>query len=137
MTNGSTSDIQTLWGDGMPAGYTADTDVMRNAATILSTAHQFFNDRLANLRQIEQEAGTEPFVGGHGETGGFQRGLRRFDKRFKEVLAEYVKDEAAFVQFLQQVHDRLTTNAALYDSAEHDNALRMTAISRQLDGDQS
>jgi hypothetical protein len=28
-------------------------------------------------------------------------------------------------------------NAALYDSTERDNALRMTAISQQLDGDQA
>jgi hypothetical protein len=121
----------------MPAGYTADTDVMRNAASILNSAHQFFNDRLVTLQRVAGESADEPFVGGHGETGGFQRGLRGFDKRFQEVLEQYVEDERNFVLFLQQAHARLTGNAALYDSTERDNTLRMTAISRELDGDQA
>src|SRR5262245_31419870 len=119
----------------MPAGYTADTDVMRNAANILNSAHQFFNDRLTTLQQVAGETDTEPFAGGHGETGGFQHGLTKFDTRFREILAEYVADEKNFVLFLQQVHARLTDSATLYDSTEHDNSLRMTAIARQLDGD--
>ena len=121
----------------MPAGYTADTDVMRSAASLLSSAHQFFNDRLVTLQQVAGESTNEPFVGGYGETGGFQRGLRRFDKRFQEVFEEYITDEKNFVLFLQQVHDRLTRTAALYDSTERDNTLRMNVISEQLDGDQS
>lgn len=121
----------------MPAGYAADTDVMRNAANILNSAHQFFDERLTTLQQVASETNNEPFVGGHGETGGFQHGLRKFDMRLREILAEYVADEKNFVLFLQQVHARLTDTANLYDSTEHENTLRMTAIARQLDGDQA
>jgi len=42
-----------------------------------------------------------------------------------------------FVRFLQQARARLVGNAALYDSTERDNATRMTAISWQLDQDQT
>lgn len=121
----------------MPAGYTADTDVMRQAANILDSAHRFFNDRLVTLHQVAAESANEPFVGGYGETGGFSRGLRAFDKRFREVLEEFVIDEMDFVRFLQQARARLVGNAALYDSTERDNATRMTAISWQLDQDQT
>lgn len=121
----------------MPAGYTADTDVVRNAANILNSAHQFFNDRLVRLQRVADESANEPFAGGYGETGGFKRGLRLFDTRFSDVLAEYIADEKAFVLFLQQAHARLTDNATRYDSMERDNAVRLTAISRQLDGDEA
>ena len=52
------------------------------------------------------------------------------------MLAEFVEDEKAFVCFLKQAPARLTDTAALYDSVERDTKLRMTEISRQLDGDQ-
>jgi len=123
-------------GANMPEGYATDTDVIRNAAAILDGAHKFFNDRLVTVRQVGSETANTPFVGGRGKTGGFQGGLGYFDKRFREVLDEYIDDEKNFVLFIQQAHDRLTNSAALYDSEERGNTLRMTAIARQLDGEQ-
>jgi hypothetical protein len=114
--------------------FAANTDVMREAAGLLVEAHQYFNDKLTGLQQTVADAADQPFVGGYGQTGAYQAQLSDFNKRFLEVFQEFVEDETLFVKFLGQLHARLTQTANLYDSTEEQNTQRLTAITKQLDG---
>lgn len=118
----------------MPMNFAANTDVMREAAALLSQAHQFFNERLSGLQQVVADTADNPFLGGHGETGAYRAQLKDFDNRFREIFQDFVDDEALFVKFLEQVHARLTQTANLYDQTEEQNTQRLTAIANQLDG---
>lgn len=118
----------------MSMGFTVSTDVVRQAAALVSEAHQFFNAKLAGLQEIVADSADKPFVGRYGQTGAYQGELSKFDKRFREVFQEFIDDEVLFVTFLQQLHVRLNQNAALYDATEEQNVQRLSSIAKELDG---
>lgn len=113
--------------------FAVNTAELRRAAALVHEAHGFFGDKLTGLREIVADSADGPFVGGVGETGGYQGQLRMFNKRFGEVFQEFVDDEEQFVKFLGQVHARLNQNASLYDETENRNVRRLGSVAKMLD----
>ncbi len=103
---------------------------IRAAAAKVDEACRHFEAQRKSLELVEID---REFVGGHGETGGYQSGLQRFTKAFNDELKLALDDEQKFVNFLVGFRDRINQAAGMHEATELRNTETLNKISGKFD----